>query len=175
MATNADLIEWEEIDKLFYEWFSAECFGSSLTLYLSGFENLHETTQNPLWIVCLYVYSSVFLSELIKRTRFEQKLPQTFGSRDLREWMTGLETPMNIYPHLLLWSLYVTSEGRGDKGRWNQLAPCIRRYFNPADLALGKAMSRRVKWGFDSTLLEREERTELYIQLAGLIEALVAP
>ena len=115
------------------------------------------------------MYSSTSLSELIEYTRFEEKFPKTFGSQELNEWITGLESPRGIDAHRFLWSLYETAETRGGKAKWNQMSPCIRRFFNPVDLAMGKVMASIRMIGTFNIVFECAYITELCIQIARLI------
>lgn len=93
-----------------------------------------------------------------------------FGSHELREWITELEFPWRMDAHRFLWSLYETIEARGGKAKWNRMSPRIRRFFNPADLAMGKVMSSIYPYGTFNIVLGCANITELCIQLARMID-----
>lgn len=115
------------------------------------------------------MYSSAPLSELIECTRFEEKFPKTFGSYELRAWITDLESPCDFDAHCFLWHLYETMEARCSSARWNQMSPCIRPFFNPADLAMGKVMSSMSTVGAFGIVFKCADTIELCKQVARLI------
>lgn len=116
------------------------------------------------------VCSFASLSELIESTRFGQKLPKTSSSHRQRKWISGLKNPRSTDSHRILWSAHISM---GGKASWNQLSPHIRQFFNPVDLAMGKAMTRTGGDYMSNLVLESAEITELSIRLAGTVEALV--
>lgn len=119
---------------------------------------------------CLSV--SVIVSFIIRAneyTRFKEKFPKTFSSHELREWIIDLDSPRGIDAHRFLWSLHETIEARGGKAKWEQMTPCILRFFNPADLAMGKVMSSDYGYGTFSIVFKCADIAALCIQLVRLI------
>lgn len=138
---NPASIEWEEIDNAFCTWF---LYGveSPISFFPDGYLFiLPRIRVNHLSVACLYVYSSASISELIEYTSWEQKFPKTFRSDSMRKWITDLESPRGLDAHCFLWDLYKIIEARSGEAKWNQVARCIKRFFNPADLAMGKVAS----------------------------------
>lgn len=102
----------------------------------------------------------------------EEKLPRTYQSSEVFEWIEGLENiDSELYSHRLLGSL--TSIDASDyvpmETTPSQTASRIRRFFNPADMGLGQ---RSLDFGKDAQELVPlgiESITAFCAQLANMV------